>query len=29
MIIELEGDADDVAALLLQQRGNDRGVHAP
>ena len=23
MIIELEGDANDVAALLPQQRGND------
>jgi hypothetical protein len=29
MIIELEGDADDIAALLLQQRGDDRGVHTP
>src|SRR6516225_5948 len=29
MIIELEGDADDLATLLVQQRGDDRGVHAP
>src|SRR5215470_13222461 len=29
MIVELEGDADDVATLLLEQRGDDRGVNAP
>ena len=28
VVVELQGDADDVVALLLEQRGDDRGVDA-
>jgi hypothetical protein len=29
MIVELEGDADDVVAFLLEEAGDDGGIHAP